>query len=608
MEQECHLVVFVHGLWGITAHFDSIISCLVQSYPNATELFESQYYHKRKDYKRSDLDLGGESFVDAEASSFIEFKYKPKSFNENALGNENILPPSNSTQLIIYRAHGNEKYFTYDGIDVCGTRVAEEIDNAIDHLQSSAAPGSEFSRRQVTKISIVGYSLGGLISRYAIGLLYSKGLFDTIQPFLFTTFCSPHVGVIALGSGISAKLYNWLVPRVLGTTGRQLFLLDYNSIPYGSTPLLVAMAQENSSFYKGLSMFSKRVIYSNIVNDIRTSWCTASIELNDPWEYYGLNKLCPVYVKDYSPVVINGNISPTVIEPKDSEAANEEVSTFEEKTENCVNVNNKYVASDSTSGVNDEPDELPPSFWTRKLKWLLVLYKLVFLVPYFALTVLGSGIYHGWLSYRRQIRFKESHSWLIGGEDEILQRLLGIRVDDNFDDDISDSLKGDRSDTDSNYSDISEVNHENGHMSHWSDFANDAADDVMNSVLDAISFGELPGDRDLSNRITLSNGISLKSHSAIAGEVHNEKNNSEITNPQHQDVSYFKQSYIDMYNSSELFIFGSLNKLSWTKYGVHITKTKMAHAAAIVRHKERGGLFDEGFLVIKHWINEEVTI
>jgi hypothetical protein len=34
----------------------------------------------------------------------------------------------------------------------------------------------------ITKFSITGYSLGGLVARYAIGLLYHHGVFEKIQP------------------------------------------------------------------------------------------------------------------------------------------------------------------------------------------------------------------------------------------------------------------------------------------------------------------------------------------------------------------------------------------------------------------------------------------
>lgn len=36
--------------------------------------------------------------------------------------------------------------------------------------------------KKVKKISIMGYSLGGLITRYAIGVLGQRGLFNTIEP------------------------------------------------------------------------------------------------------------------------------------------------------------------------------------------------------------------------------------------------------------------------------------------------------------------------------------------------------------------------------------------------------------------------------------------
>lgn len=41
--------------------------------------------------------------------------------------------------------------------------------------------------QNIKKLSIVGYSLGGLIARYAIGLLYSKGWFDKLEPVV----CQP---------------------------------------------------------------------------------------------------------------------------------------------------------------------------------------------------------------------------------------------------------------------------------------------------------------------------------------------------------------------------------------------------------------------------------
>lgn len=68
----------------------------------------------------------------------------------------------------------NAGTFTYDGVNTGGDRVAEEVEEALEKLAESG--------HDITKISVIGYSLGGLIARYAIGLLYHRGVFEKIQP------------------------------------------------------------------------------------------------------------------------------------------------------------------------------------------------------------------------------------------------------------------------------------------------------------------------------------------------------------------------------------------------------------------------------------------
>jgi triacylglycerol esterase/lipase EstA (alpha/beta hydrolase family) len=76
--------------------------------------------------------------------------------------------------LHILLVKSNAGSFTYDGVDTGGERVANEILQSIDEF---ARDGTE-----IKKISVIGYSLGGVVARYAIGLLYSKGLFERIEP------------------------------------------------------------------------------------------------------------------------------------------------------------------------------------------------------------------------------------------------------------------------------------------------------------------------------------------------------------------------------------------------------------------------------------------
>ena len=78
--------------------------------------------------------------------------------------------------LHILVAKSNSGNFTYDGIELGGERLTREIEDEIESLANAGMPVSRFS--------LVGYSLGGLVGRYAIGLLYSKRVFDQMKPIV----------------------------------------------------------------------------------------------------------------------------------------------------------------------------------------------------------------------------------------------------------------------------------------------------------------------------------------------------------------------------------------------------------------------------------------
>lgn len=77
-------------------------------------------------------------------------------------------------QLHLLLAKRNSGNFTYDGIELGGERVCVEIEEEIESIRSRGG--------NVAKLSLVGYSLGGLVARYAIGLLYAKGVLDEVEP------------------------------------------------------------------------------------------------------------------------------------------------------------------------------------------------------------------------------------------------------------------------------------------------------------------------------------------------------------------------------------------------------------------------------------------
>ncbi|RAL01784.1 lipase ROG1 family protein, partial [Aspergillus ibericus CBS 121593] len=196
-------------------------------------------------------------------------------------------------RLHILAAKRNSGNFTYDGIEVGGERVAHEVEEALEEL---AAAG-----HHITKLSMVGYSLGGLVARYALGLLYARGWLDKLEPVNFTTFVSPHVGVRHPLKGTWGFLWNNVGPHTISISGKQLFMID--SFRDSGKPLLSVLADQDSIFIKALKKFRHRTVYANVVNDRSTIYYTTAISPINPFhepEDVHIN-----YVKGYEPVVID---------------------------------------------------------------------------------------------------------------------------------------------------------------------------------------------------------------------------------------------------------------------------------------------------------------
>ena len=141
---------------------------------------------------------------------------------------------SDSLVLLASRNEGK----TTDGVANGGCRLAAEI---IDLVENSPS---------LTHISLVGNSLGGLYSRYAAALLYTRqgggalGLEDEricgLLPRDFVSTASPHLGVRRFTYIPVPDLLHGLAPPLLiGQTGSDLFLSDAES--EDEPPLLVQM-------------------------------------------------------------------------------------------------------------------------------------------------------------------------------------------------------------------------------------------------------------------------------------------------------------------------------------------------------------------------------
>ena len=199
--------------------------------------------------------------------------------------------PEDKLHILVSKT--NSDTFTYDGIDLGGERVTQEIERRIGELEKEGS--------QIKKLSIVGYSLGGLVARYAMGLLYSKGWFDRLEPINFTTFASPYLGVRAPVLGVHHQFWNILGSSTLSASGRQLFTIDI--FRDTNRPLLSVLADPDSIFMLALARFKHRVLYANIINDRSAPYYTTCIATTDP--YVNLDQINLNYLPDYLPVILD---------------------------------------------------------------------------------------------------------------------------------------------------------------------------------------------------------------------------------------------------------------------------------------------------------------
>ncbi|KAK1441489.1 hypothetical protein QVD17_07419 [Tagetes erecta] len=202
--------------------------------------------------------------------------------------------------LIVHCSKCNSALATLDGVDVMGTRLADEVISVIQRHPN------------LHKISFIGHSLGGLIARYAVAKLYtqdcanescerngnaekleqsvteveleqkSNGKIGGLEPINFITVASPHLGSrghrqVPMFCGIrSLERLGYHTSGVLRRTGRHVYLKDKID---GQPPLLVRMASdtEDLKFISALQSFKRRVVYANVLSDHLVGWSTSSI-------------------------------------------------------------------------------------------------------------------------------------------------------------------------------------------------------------------------------------------------------------------------------------------------------------------------------------------
>ncbi|KDR80681.1 hypothetical protein GALMADRAFT_61407 [Galerina marginata CBS 339.88] len=223
-------------------------------------------------------------------------------------------PSSNGITLHVLVAESIKEESTYDGVDWGGERIAKEVVDTVKGLEEKGD--------SVIRFSVTGYSLGGLIARYCIGVLHQQHFFDKVEPVNFNTIATPHCGLPRYPSFFSS-ITSKLGPKLLSRTGEQFYCVDKWS-PQGR-PLLVVMADpgkhcvmtlyRNRVFYQALAAFKHIRIYANAVNDITVPYVTASIQTSDPFADSETNGI-EIDIHEKYPCLIENYSLPTVAPPK----------------------------------------------------------------------------------------------------------------------------------------------------------------------------------------------------------------------------------------------------------------------------------------------------
>lgn len=422
-------------------------------------------------------------------------------------------------QLIVLAVKRNAGSFTYDGIELGAERVAKEIEDTLDEL---ARDGYE-----IKKMSMVGYSLGGLVARYALGLLDSRGWFDKIKPVNFTTFASPHLGVRTPLRSYANHIWNVLGARTLAMSGRQLFMID--KFRDTGRPLLSVLADPDSIFIHALKKFENRSLYTNIVNDRSAVYYTTAISRTDPFTQ--LDKLDLNYLEGYQNVILDPD-NPVKLR----------------KDQHLPKFYRRLVGGSQTFVKN-----IP----------VYISFGLLFPIA-FVVFLVNSSIQS--VRSSRRIRLHEDEYEIHG--------YGGYRVPFTI----------------RNVQQAVESAYENVNAAQSQEYLPDGSEEVA----EVMPKQQQQSTHSLSSSLA---GHSMASASSEKSETTALADSGKDRPPEFPTLAL---------TPAQFAMIKSLDDCGFRKFRVHITKSRHSHAAIIVRIPKPS--FDEGKVVIAHWLNENFKI
>lgn len=464
-------------------------------------------------------------------------------------------------EIVVYKTGSHSGYLTYDGVDVNGKRIRDEIVAKTDLLNNE-------EKARVTKFTLIGYSLGGLMARYALGVLYHDGYFNEIKPVQFVTFCTPHVGIVNPSNSFLSRMFNLFAPYVLAQTGQHFFLKDKKLV--GSeehVPLLQWMSDPASKFYKALALFETRSLYANCINDRRTSWYTTLISNVDPFNSMVSESLSAYqlrYIDGYEPTMVDFSqpITFNKVEP---------------------------VASPGFSFQR---------FLFKTFTWLKVLGHFLLITPIYSFFLLGNAIWQRIKMNRRLRAFYLDGADSLGALYDLVSEELESVNDFELVDEDAEKQENKGAYNDANYGNDSSYNNDtsdsDSFMDEFGERMRDETDVFVESIVSAInsasyydyhySVTKSPQEKIL-NENNENEGVSLLPNSLL------NLKGKKISND-------FKLKITDAQEA----IVSNLNTLKWYKYPVIIRHTKATHAAVIYRHPDPD--FGEGKVVVRHFVEQ----
>ncbi|GMM36051.1 putative hydrolase [Saccharomycopsis crataegensis] len=290
-----------------------------------------------------------------------------KHVNSIAASIKHVLGDTADSEICIFQPRTSTYFKTYDGVRVMGDRFLKELYEEILNLKKDRGI-------LITKISIVGYSLGGLVSRYMIGKLYEAGFFENIEPYFFTTFATPHLGVKFFGS-YSGPILNFLGSNFIGTSGRDLFIRN---------KILVELGDKEGPYFKALRAFKQRYLLSNIRHDRTVAFYTSFISDVSPFEDWSKVKL--QYLNGIPEIKVGDKIvKPRIIDLKNSK-------------------------------IRPTNMPLPPPTLLSRLRYIGILILISFILPIWFPVVFTANCIGTTLSYFRltfrPLEFDSAKEWL----------------------------------------------------------------------------------------------------------------------------------------------------------------------------------------------------